>query len=444
MSESILVVDDEETICLQIGSFFKDRGLDVKVVNDGAGAIEFCRNASVEVAIVDLRLLDMSGLEVLEAVKSVSPETSVIIITAYGNVETAVQSIKLGADNFILKPIQLETLWAMVERILENRRAQLDSAYLKSKLLFLENSLKKLRHPQKLYAEIELLAKNSSTNVFILGETGTGKGMLARTIHELSDRRGARFVDLNCAGLGGELMESELFGHEKGSFTDAKTLKRGLFEVADKGSIFLDEIGELSLPVQAKLLNIIETKTFRRVGGTTNIKVDARLIAATNADIEKLVESGRFRKDLFFRLNVMTLPLPPLRERREDILPLAGDFLQEFNLQLGKTVSGFSPETRRLLCDYSWPGNIRELKNIVERAVLLCQEGTITPANLPENFRLPARTPSGEDDWSLVDAEKRQIEKVLSFCNYNHTKAAKTLKITRTTLLKKIKKYDLE
>lgn len=448
MLDTILIVDDEESICQNLKTFFKAKGFNVHVANDGKGALELCRANPMDMVLLDLRLPDIGGLDVLRSIKVSSPATAVIIITAHGDVETAVKAMKMKADNFLLKPIDLAVLEVMVEKGLESYRTQEEVLYLKRKVSQLKSSVNfdGLRIPQEVYHVIRLLAENPSTNVFILGETGTGKGMVANTIHELSDRQNRQFVDINCAGLSNELLESELFGHEQGAFTDAKNLKRGLFEVANRGSIFLDEIGDLSLSVQAKLLKIIEKRAFRRLGGTSNIEVDVRIMAATNTDLEMAVKNKSFREDLYYRLNVMPIMLPPLRERREDILPLANIFLKEFNKVFGKEVSGFSPAAESVLLYYSWPGNIRELKNIVERAVLLCGKSTVTTAHLPENLkgrkkslRLPLK-----DDLSLEYLEKEHLKRVLSSCNYNRTVASGILGIHRTTMIKKIKKYSLD
>jgi len=409
--------------------------------------MELCRLISMDLVLLDCRLPDMCGLDVLKSIKAISPGTAVIIITAYGDVKTAVEAIKMKADNFVLKPIDLTVLKAMVEKSLESYRTCEEVLYLKRKVSQLKSSvnLDKLRIPRDVYQMIMLLAENPSTTVLLLGETGTGKGMVANIIHELSDLRNSSLVEINCAGLNNELLESELFGHERGAFTDAKTLKRGLLEIAHRGSLFLDEIGEMSMSVQAKLLKVIEQKSFRRLGGTATIEVEVRIIVATNTDLESSVSTGKFRSDLYFRLNVMPIMLPPLRERREDILPLANIFLEEFNKLFGKEVSGFSTAAESMLAYYSWPGNIRELRNIVERAVLLCGESTVTIAHLPDNLKgkknylgLPLR-----NDLSLNSLEKEHIKRILFSCNHNRTTASKILGIHRTTLVNKIKEYNL-
>ncbi|MDD5225239.1 MAG: sigma-54 dependent transcriptional regulator [bacterium] len=444
----ILIVDDEEAIRLNLGQYFRTRDYEVREAGNGKAALELCRSIPIDVVLLDLRLPDQDGLEVLKKIKSMSLGTGVIIITAYGDVETAVKAIQLQADNFVLKPIDLASLEAIVRKILTNSRSLKEIQYLRRKTSVLDKTEmgEMPRQPAEVHHAINLLAKNSSTNILIMGETGTGKGMVARIIHELSDRKEGQFVDINCAGLSGELLESELFGHERGAFTDAKTFKRGLLEVANGGSLFLDEVAELSLSVQAKILKVIEEKVFRRLGGTTNNRVDVRIMAATNTNLEKKVKSGKFREDLFFRLNVMPVVLPPLRERRDDILPLAKIFLDEYRRSFGKSLSGFTREADRVLEVYAWPGNIRELRNVVERAVLLCEENLIGPEHLPDNMR--GNKPlspisSGESRLTLSEMEKKQIQAVLDECGNNQSQAAKILGIHRSTLIRKIKEYQI-
>jgi len=448
MKSSILIIDDEESICQILTKFYNSKGYSTYVAHDGAGGVEIVSTISIDLVLLDLRLPDRDGLEVLQSIKSASPVTAVIIVTAYGDVETAVRAMQKRADNFILKPVDLGALETLTEKTLEKYRTQAEVHYLKRKVSRLEgsSSLDNLRQPPDVYHAIRLLADNSSTNVLLLGETGTGKGMVANAIHELSERKENPFMDINCAGLSAELLESELFGHEKGAFTDAKAFKKGLLEVASGGSVFLDEIGELSSSVQAKLLKVIEQKQFRRLGGTANIEVDVRIMAATNVDLEDRVNKDMFRKDLFYRLNVMPVKLPPLRERPDDVMPLAETFLNEFNQNFGKGVEAISPEAESMLAYYSWPGNIRELKNVIERAVLLCEGREVTPAHLPDNLKQKNKqaAPPAGGQWSLEEMEKEHIRNALYHLNHNHSQVARVLGIHRSTLIKKIKKYGLE
>ena len=449
MLNTILIVDDEVLIRRNLKTYFASQGFNVETAADGTSGIEICQSRQVDVVLLDLKLPDLSGLEVLSQIKIISPGTAVIIISAYGDVRTAVEAIKLKADNFVLKPIELASLLVIVNNCLENYAWRLEARYLREKFSRMEGqeAYNKLRQPEEVNRGIRLLSEKSSVNVLILGETGTGKGMVARIIHDLSDRRERAFVDLNCAGLGENLLESELFGHEAGAFTDARNQKRGLLEVAAGGSVFLDEVGDLSPSVQAKLLKVIEEKSFRRLGGVVNISADVRIMAASNIDLERAVREKKFREDLYYRLKVMPLKLPPLRERREDIMPLAGVLLKEFTVSLGRKISGFSTEAEGVLYYYSWPGNIRELRNVVERAVLICTEGIIQAQHLPEDMKKrqgPQGLTPGNADLSMEDLEKVHIQNVLKTCQGNNSQAARILKIHRSTLIKKIKKYQLE
>ncbi len=447
MPNRLLIVDDEDSIRLTLKKFFELKGFDVLTAEDGKSAVELARSRSVEVVLLDLKLPDITGLEALEAIKRDDPTTGVIMLTAYGDVATAVQAMKLKADNFVLKPIELATLEALVKQCLESYRTQSENVYLKQKVSDLkdQNSPGFIRLPPEVDHTIQLVAGNPSSVVLLLGETGTGKGTVASLIHERSARRERNFVDINCAGLRSELLESELFGHERGAFTDAKMMKKGLLEVARGGSVFLDEIGELSPAVQAKLLKVIEQKSFRRLGGTANIEVDVRIIAATNTDLGEAVREGKFREDLFYRLSVVPIVLPPLRERSGDILPLAGGFLKNFNSAMGKGLSGFSPEVEEMLLNYSWPGNVREMRNVIERAVLLGDGDVLEASLLPESLRrrTVSRPVSLEEDLSLENLEKRHIQMVLSACGQNRSRAARILGIHRSTLIKKSGIYNL-
>ena len=447
MSKRILIVDDEQKLCEQLRRFFEAKGFQVFTTYDGGSAVALVRSTEVDVVLLDLRLPDMSGLEVLQEIKRGYPGTGVIIITAHGDVDTAVNAIQLRADNFVLKPVNLKTLLAVVERVLDSYRSQQEVLFLRGRLSQIRGrKVKQLLLPPEVMQTVRLLAENPATNVLILGETGTGKGMVANAIHELGPRSDQQLVDLNCAGLAGNLLESELFGHEKGAFTDAKKTKRGLLEIAHKGTLFLDEVGDMSLEVQAKLLKVLEERRFRRLGGTVNVDVDVRLMAATHVDLEKAAKAGTFRSDLYYRLSVMPIVLPPLRARRGDIVPLTNLFLTEFSTKFGKTVSRCSRETEAVLEAYAWPGNVRELRNVLERAVLLCGAEEVEPRHLPENMRTQVRTPQFVEgqDYSLESVEARHIRRILTLCDNNRSRAAKLLGIHRTTLLSKISKYKLD
>lgn len=444
----VLIVDDERLLCDSLVRFFKRNDYAVTPAYTGEEGIRSAMLTRPDVVLLDLRLPDMDGLAVLERIRAECPSSGVIIFTAHGDVPSAVAAMKSKADNFLLKPVHTDALLLMVEKLVESYRSREAMSYLRQRLSQFRGveGTRRLVLPATILRTIELLAENASTNVLILGETGTGKGVVANVIHELSNRQGHQLVDINCAGLSSNLLESELFGHEKGAFTDAKAAKRGLLEIADRGSLFLDEVGELSPGVQAKLLNVIEDRRFRRVGGTTHYKVDVRIIAATNMDLEKATKAGVFRSDLYYRLNVMPLTLPPLRNRRTDILPLTEMFISEFAEQFRRSVTGCTAEVEAMLTYYAWPGNIRELRNVLERAVLLCNGDTLTPGHLPDNLRTETRSsaPLSAEDQSLAAQEMVHIQRVLIECEFNRSRAASVLGIHRATLLNKIKKYDLD
>ncbi len=446
MSANLLIVDDEVSIRSNLSRHFARKGMEVFTAESGAAAVEACAASMMDLVLLDLRLPDLSGLEVLQRIKAASPQTSVVVITAHGDVDTAVHAMQLKADHFLVKPVDLKALDALVLRLLESSRRMTELSYLKEKVSLLSGAAGRARRrlPPAVADTIHALAGSPATSVLISGETGTGKGVAARLIHELSARAANAFVDLNCATLTPEFLESELFGHEKGAFTDAKSFKRGLLELASGGTLFLDEIGELAPQVQAKLLKVIEERSFRRLGGTSLLHVDTRILAATNADLERAVRAGRFRADLFYRLNVMSLVIPPLRQRRDEILPLAHDFLEELGgAGLKPTIT---PDAEAALQATSWPGNIRELRNVMERAILLCRGGDrIGLEHLPENVVRSGRpaAPEAAGDLSLEAVEREHIAKVLRLCEGSRTQAARLLGIHRSTLLQKITRFGL-
>jgi len=447
MSARLLIVDDEESIRVHLQRYFKRRGLEALTASSGTVALRICESSMVDVVLLDLRLPDIDGLDVLERLKAISPQTGVIIVTAHGDVETAVRAMQMKADNFLLKPVDLKVLEVLIDRILDEERTRSEIVYLKEKVSHLSGygGALKVRLPPGEAKTIQAIADSPSTSVLILGETGTGKGVVGRLIHDLSARAARPFVDINCASLSPELLESELFGHERGAFTDAREFKRGMLELANGGSLCLDEVAELGPSAQAKLLKVVEEKTFRRLGGTVNIQIDARLIFATNQDLERLVKQGSFRKDLYYRLGVMMLALTPLRDRKDDVIPLATDFLSEFARAAAKTILGFSQAAENALTAYAWPGNIRELKNVVERAILLCRTDRIEAEHLPANLQHKARVSSNlrDEDLALAGVERRHIAHVLQFCEGNRSHAARLLGIHRSTLLDKIRLYRL-
>jgi len=461
---NILVVDDQHSIRHFLGKALEDEGHDVSTAASGEEGLGIFEQKPIDAVILDLKLPGMSGMEVLEQIKSKSKDTIVIMITAYGEISSAVKAMKKGAFDYITKPIDIDHLILSLNRALESKRLWLEIAHWRRKQLlrfdfdFVVGVSKPM---QDLMSVVENLARSNTTTVLIEGESGTGKELIANMIHRLSPRRNEPFMEINCASLPEQLLESELFGHEKGAFTDAKTQKRGLFELADKGTVFLDEVGEMSLTIQVKLLRVIERMTFKRVGGTHDIKVDLRIISATNRDLAEDVREGRFREDLYYRLKVVPLRVPPLRERREDIELLAKHFLSKFNTTFSKNFEGICPEALKAMQQYSWPGNVRELKNVMERAVLLFDDVLIKPEHLAlgelgtaqpsEPLRIIQDVISSgipengiDFDGVICDIEKELIEAALRQSNYNQSQAARLLGIKRDKLRYKIKGLGLE
>lgn len=433
----LLLIDDEETITLSLRTFFEKKGYDFINAYTGKEGLDTAFKELPDIVLLDLHLPDMHGMTILREIKALHPEMVVIIMTGFGEIREAVEAVKIGAEHYFQKPIDLDELTVVVERNLGIRQ-------LKREVLLSKKNpypiIGRSRPIQGLIHLINLMAENSSTTVLIEGETGTGKELVARNIHLLSRRADKPFVDINCASIPGNIFESELCGYEAGAFTDAKTTKKGLFEIAEGGTLFLDEIGEMPQPLQAKLLRVIETKTFRRVGGTRDIKVDVRIIAATNKDLGEHAKDGSFREDLYYRLNVIPIKIPPLRERAEDIPMLAEFFLSESAGNLRRKVGSIDKDALNALCAYRWPGNIRELRNVLERAVILCQGQVITS----DFLTLPVSTPEGKPELlTLSEVECVHIRNVLASSGNNRTKAAKLLGISRSTLNEKIKTYQL-
>ncbi|HXH83966.1 MAG TPA: sigma-54 dependent transcriptional regulator [Candidatus Tectomicrobia bacterium] len=444
---SVLVIDDERNIRTLVARVLGQENLEVHTAGSGKEGLEMADGVDPDVALVDLRLPDMDGIQILRELRARHPETAVIMITAFGHIENVVTAMKSGAADYLEKPFQhLEKLRISVQRALEEVKARREinrlqgiqeGRYRTTQIIGESAATRRLREI------ITQLAQSEAHTILIQGESGTGKELVARGLHFESARRSAPFMEVNCAAITETLFESELFGHEKGAFTDAKTSKKGLMELADGGTLFLDEVGEIPLASQAKLLRCLQERTFKRVGGTRDIKVDVRVIAATNRALEAMVKDGKFREDLFYRLNVIPITIPPLRERREDILPLARHFLAEANTTFHKAVARFAPETESLLLAYAWPGNVRELKNLVERLVILSTADTIEPGELPNQFAGPSDGALPEDvaprePRTLAAIERAYIQRVLRQVNGNKSEAAKILGITRQTLRKKL------
>lgn len=447
MKEKVLVIDDEESIRFGLNKLLVQGGYTCLTAGSAGEGFQLFTTHNPAVVLLDLRLPDMEGLDFMKKLKETDKYVSIIIMTAYGTIETAVNALKSGAENFLTKPIDPDGLLVLLKKTLEINEIKRRSDYLqvqeeaKAADYYVGRS-DKLR---KIHEVIHILSQNDTT-VLVLGETGTGKGLYARLIHNLSNRSNHNFVEINCAGFSRELLESELFGYDKGAFTGAVGNKTGLFELANGGTIFLDEIGEMEVNVQAKLLKVIEDKRFRRLGGIQEKVVDVRVIAASNRNLVREVKMKNFREDLFYRLNVMPIMIPALRELREDILPLSEYYLISMCQKQGKKIQGFTPAAQQAILNYSWPGNIREMANLIERSVILCTGTEIEPADLglPSPSKSSPRIVEDSGLSSLEEMEKDHIRKVISASNKNLSRAAEILGITRSTLYSKIRRYNLE
>jgi DNA-binding NtrC family response regulator len=444
MTDTVLLIDDDEDVLRTLGAYFEKLGSEVyRAVTGGEGLDTFDRTHP-DVVILDLNLPDQSGLDVLEQLKA--RRASVILLTGHGDIETAVKAMQLGAENFLTKPVDLPHLAAATARVSEKVRLVRHNALLRARDLHGAqlDALGSSPAMLELERQIALLAASERTTVLLTGESGTGKGWSARLIHELSPRSAGPFVEVNCGGLSATFLDSELFGHEKGAFTDAKERKQGLLELADGGSVFLDEIGDLALELQPKLLKVLETKRFRRVGGTREITVDVRLVAATNHDLAASVRAGRFREDLFYRLSVMPLHIPAVRERsREDRLALLTRLLADLRSEVPGCPAECGSEVLDRLLAAPWPGNVREMRNVLERAMILARGGsTIAVEHLPLDLQKGA-VERRHQAQTLAELERVQIERALRFHGGNRTRTAQELGISRATLINKIKVYAL-
>jgi DNA-binding NtrC family response regulator len=442
----ILVVDDDAVARQLLAEALRQDGHTVEVAADGQEAIALGRAMRFDVVLTDIRMGDVDGFAVLREFRQHSPETAIVLLTAFGSMESAIDAIQQGAYDYLAKPFRKEEVRLVVQRSLEHSRLLRENARIREELRERRTSMLIGSSPPmlELYKLIARVSLGRST-VLLEGESGTGKELVARAIHANSPRRHQPFVPVHCAALPETLLESELFGHEKGAFTGAVVSKPGLFEMANQGTIFLDEIGEIGPSVQVKLLRVIQEQEVRRVGGVAPIKVDVRIIAATNRDLAQLVKSGKFRDDLFYRLNVVRIVLPPLRERREDIPMLAHHFLQKVSAVNGLPVRGFMPETLALLKRYHWPGNVRELENVIERMASLAQGPLFMPEDLPEEVRR-ADAPMTEGDDALItleEMEKRHLLRVLRATGGNKVRAAKILGIDRRTLYRMAKRFGI-
>lgn len=434
----LLIIEDDDTIILGLKVFFESRGYSVLTATNGTDGLRIALNQIPDTVLLDLRLPDIYGIEVLTEIKKNYPEISIIIMTGYGELKEAVEAMRSGAEYYFQKPIDLNELAVIVEKSLSIKQIKQEA---KLNLVGYCPIIGRSKQIHGLHHMINLLAANTLITVLIQGETGTGKELVARNIHALSSRNAKPFVDINCAAIPLNIVESELFGYEAGAFTDAKKTKKGLFELADGGTLFLDEVGDMPANIQSKMLRVLETRAIKRLGGTRDISVDVRIITATNKDLTSLVKDGLFREDLYYRLNVMPLTVAPLRQRPEDILLIADFLLNEIKTAIGKKHLGhFTEQAIDVLCSYSWPGNVRELRNVVERAVLLCEQGDISEKHLV----LPDRQEISNDKMlALGDVERSHIEHVLRMTEGNRTKAASILGIARSTLNAKIKQLNL-
>jgi DNA-binding NtrC family response regulator len=446
MPYSVLLIDDDVDVLRSIGSYFERLGAEVTRELSGEAGLATYDRIRPEVVVLDLSLPGMNGMEVLERLRE--QDAAVVLLTASGDLATAVRAMQLGAENFLAKPVDMAHLAAAVARVADKvkLKRQRDALLAQTSPAVGLDSLGASATMQDFAQQLRLLAQSERTTVLLLGESGSGKGWVARMIHDLSPRARAPFVEVNCAGLNATFLDSELFGHEKGAFTDAKERKQGLFEIADQGTIFLDEIGDLAPELQPKLLKVLETKTFRRLGGTREITVDVRLIAATNKDLAAEVEAGRFREDLYYRLSVMPLKLPPLRERsRDDRLALVTRLLGDLRNELPEGPPHLSSEALERLLSYPWPGNVREMRNVLERALILGRgRPELSVEHLPGEFR--ARPGIGDrrhTPLSLDELERQHIERTLRHHGGNRTRAAAELGISRATLINKIKRYAI-
>jgi DNA-binding NtrC family response regulator len=444
--ERILVVEDDATIRLTIADVLARLGFDADEAADGAQAIAAARARAYDLVLLDLRLPDMDGLEVLRALREADETALVVVMTAYPEVRTAIASLKAGAYDYFNKPFELDDFKELVRRALETRRLRREVARLKISAARAAPIDGMIGASPAFVAMLEVTRKIAAAGrvpVLIRGESGTGKERVAQAIHALSARAAGPWITLNCSALAEGLMESEMFGHERGAFTDAKNQKQGLLELADGGTLFLDEIGDLAPALQPKLLRALETQVFRRVGGKQELRVDVRFVAATNRDLEAMVRSGSFREDLYYRLNVGLIDVPPLRSRGADILPLAAHFLEEAAGTMGLHQPELDPAAQPLLERYGWPGNVRELRNVMERALILSAGAPIGPLHLPREIAAPAAERASAEPGlvSLAEIERRHIRRVLEACDGNKTQAAKLLGITRLTLRTKIAEY---
>jgi DNA-binding NtrC family response regulator len=442
-NQRILVVDDDPEMCSLLSEVLRGEGFSVLTTGDSLEASRILKKEEFEVLITDLKMKGLKGLDLLEEAKKVAPLTPVIIITAFGTIESAIQAMKMGAYDYVTKPFQMDEIVLTVKKALENNLLKKEVVRLKKEVqsrYHFHQLIGQSPAMQKIYDLIERI-RASSSNVLITGESGTGKELVARAIHYSGGRKEGAFIAVNCAAIPETLLESELFGYKRGAFTDAKTDKRGLIFEATEGTIFLDEITEMPPVLQAKLLRVIEERQVRPLGDTKSYSVDARIISASNRDIKELIHQGRFREDLYYRLKVIDIELPPLRERREDIALLVQHFINRFGKE-PKKISGISEEALKILINYFWPGNVRELENVIQRAITLCQQEVILPQDLPASLVHEADKNLVEkglrEKYTVDQLEKEYIKRVLIEVEGNKSRAAEILGLDRKTLYRKL------
>jgi two-component system NtrC family response regulator len=452
MTKTILLIDDDDVLRRILTHHLEEAGYRVLSEARGGPALEIFTTTEVDLVITDIQMPEMDGFELLKRIRAISPETPVIVITAFGSIDSAVHAMKLGAEDYITKPFNKEELLLNASKALERSRLIRENRYLRRFIdehFALENIVGTSKRMQDLYGIVEKVARTDAT-VLLLGESGTGKELLAKAIHQNSPRRDQLFMAINCAAIPEGLMESEFFGHRKGSFTGAYADAKGKLEVADGGTVFLDEIGELPLPMQAKLLRVLQEGEIMRVGETSSRLVDLRVIAATTRDLDKMVKDGTFREELYFRLNVVPIKLPPLRERREDIPLLADYFLKDAAHRFGQSEMRFDKEIFSYFQNYPWPGNVRELKNTVERMVVLANADLLMVEDLPEEIRRLRKAVANalielpETGVDLEAIEQEIVREALERHDWNQTAAAKYLNITRSMLISRMQRYGLE
>lgn len=450
MKPKILIVDDEKDICRALEFLLRSEGHTVVPAYSGEEALEKLKKEHFDVVITDLKMDKVDGVMVLERAKELSSDTAVVIMTAFASVESAVQTMKKGASDYIVKPFLNEEIKITIRRILEQKRLVQENIALRQQLSQHMGCMEFVANSEVMLSVISTLEKviPTKSNILILGESGTGKGLIAEMVHCNSPRRDRPFIAINCSAIPEGLLESELFGYKKGAFTGAVADKAGLITMADQGTLFLDEIGDMPLNLQAKLLKVIESSEVTPLGDTRSRLVDIRLITATNQDLEEKIRNRTFREDLYYRLNVIEVEIPPLRERKEDILILTNHFVKRFSEENKKTVRGVDGNAASILMKYSWPGNVRELRNVVERAVVLCQGDTITTAELPDRLRKDGASAEGQDASSLKlsvsEYEKTLITNVYQAQGRNKEASARVLGIDLATLYRKLKKYGIE